>query len=199
MNSERPQPPALAVFLLRHLCPKDRQEALTGDLFERFGEGQSDGWFWRQVLIAMLVGVSSGLRLHWPQIAFAIVGTPLLWFESKIMRMATIEGLWSWGISLHWPLSTVYDLGFQAALAALLVQPLLAVLLLLDRKFSWLSQLRTLAVSFPLFAAAVLIRYGLGPPQRASRFSLMQLVPFFALLISAWVGWPSRPRLQRHR
>jgi hypothetical protein len=38
MNSERPQPPALAVFLLRHLCPKDRQEALTGDLFERFGE-----------------------------------------------------------------------------------------------------------------------------------------------------------------
>jgi hypothetical protein len=78
---------------LRRLCPKDRQEALTGDLFERFDEGQSDGWFWRQVLIAILVGVSSGLRLHWPQIAFAIAGTPLLWFESKIMRMPTIEGL----------------------------------------------------------------------------------------------------------
>jgi hypothetical protein len=198
MNSERPQPPALAVFLLRHLGPKDRQGALTGDLFERFGEGQSDGWFWRQVLIAILVGLSSGLRLHWPQISFAIAGTPLLWFESKIMRMATIEGLWSWGISLHWPLSTAYDLGFQAAVAALLVQPLLAVLLLLDGTFSWLRQLRTLAVSFPLFAAAVLIRYGLGPPQRASGF-LLQLVPFFALLISAWVGCPMPAGLQRRR
>ena len=68
MSNERSQPPTLAVFLLRHLCPKDNQEALIGDLLESFREGRSDGWFWRQVLIALLAGVSKGLRLHWPQI-----------------------------------------------------------------------------------------------------------------------------------
>ena len=75
MSKERSQPPTLAVFLLRHLCPKDNQEALIGDLLESFREGRSDGWFWRQVLIALLAGVSKGLRLHWPQICFAVVGT----------------------------------------------------------------------------------------------------------------------------
>jgi len=56
-------PPALATWLL-HLCNKN-QDALVGDLFERFDEGQSAGWFWRQVLIAISFGVSSELRTRW--------------------------------------------------------------------------------------------------------------------------------------
>jgi len=70
MSNERSQPPTLAVFLLRHLGPKDNREVLIGDLLESFREGRSNGWFWRQVLIALLAGVSKGLRLHWPQICF---------------------------------------------------------------------------------------------------------------------------------
>ncbi len=78
MNSKGSQPPTLAVWLLRHLCPKGNDDALTGDLFERFGERQSDGWFWRQVLIAILVGVSKELRVHWPQICWNSVALVLI-------------------------------------------------------------------------------------------------------------------------
>ena len=39
MNNERPQPPALATWLLRRLCSKQNEEVLTGDLIERFGDG----------------------------------------------------------------------------------------------------------------------------------------------------------------
>jgi hypothetical protein len=44
--------PRLATWLLRHARPVGDSDALTGDLIERFREGQTRGWFWRQVLIA---------------------------------------------------------------------------------------------------------------------------------------------------
>ena len=104
MSNERSQPPTLAVFLLRHLCPKDNREVLIGDLLESFREGRSDGWFWHQVLIALLAGVSRRLRLHWPQICFAAAGTALLWRSSwiRIMRIPPIEHVRVWGIGLPW-------------------------------------------------------------------------------------------------
>jgi hypothetical protein len=191
MNSKGSQPPALAVWLLRRLCHKGNDDALAGDLFEKFGERQSDGWFWRQVLIAILVGVSTELRVHWPQICFSLAGTPLLWFSStEIIRTPAIERLWAWGIGLPWPMSTAYDFGFQAALAALMVQPILAALLLLDRTFSWSSATRTLLISFALLAAAQSARFLWIShlPSPMTRFLFMALMPSVALLISAWFG-----------
>lgn len=64
MRGKHSRPPALATWLLLHLCDKN-QDALVGDLFERFDEGQSAGWFWRQVLIAISFGVFSELRARW--------------------------------------------------------------------------------------------------------------------------------------
>lgn len=64
MRGKHSRPPALATWLLLHLCDKN-QDALVGDLFERFDEGQSAGWFWRQVLIAISFGVFSELRTRW--------------------------------------------------------------------------------------------------------------------------------------
>jgi len=43
----------LAVFLLEHFGPELNQEALAGDLLERFEEGGSKRWYWRQVLAAI--------------------------------------------------------------------------------------------------------------------------------------------------
>ena len=63
MSSEKSNPPKQAIWFLRHGCPGDN-EALEGDLIERFREGQTRGWFWRQVLIAAFVGFvarSSGI------------------------------------------------------------------------------------------------------------------------------------------
>ena len=207
MSNEQSQPPTLGMFLLRHLCPKDNREILIGDLLESFREGRSDGWFWRQVLIALLAGVSKGLRLHWPQICFAVAGTFVILIEWWIMRIPEIERLWARGISLQWPWCTAYDLGFRAALAALMLQPLLAIVLLLGRVFSWASLFRTFSISFLLVAASLVVVLGLlplptsgyRPPPSTFRAFLMNLiqfqwhplryVPFFiGLLISAWVG-----------
>ena len=211
MNTERSQPPALALFLLRYLCPKDNREVLIGDLLETFREGRSDGWFWRQVFIALLLGVSKGWRLHWPQICFAVAGTLVLVLEGWIMRLPAIELLWARGISLHWPLSTAYDFAFGAALAALMLQPFLAVLLLLGQTFSWHSLLRTFAISFLLLVVSHVGLFLWGPHSPSSAYrppsptfwaflvDVLQFrhpflmltfmsTQFFILLISAWFG-----------
>jgi hypothetical protein len=211
MSNEPTQPPQLAVFLLRHLHPKDNREVLIGDLVESFREGRSERWFWGQVLVALTVGISRALPLLWPEISFAFAGTLVIQLESWIMRMPLIERLWAQGISLRSPLPTIYDFGFQAALGAIMLQPLLAVVLLLARRFSWYSVLRTFSICFLLLMASdvVVILWGMNshvsayrPPPATLRDFVMRvlhsqhpflmLIPFFALLISALVGW-SRP------
>ena len=51
MSDRRSNPPKCAIRFLQNVCPGDN-EALTGDLIERFREGQTRAWFWKQVLIA---------------------------------------------------------------------------------------------------------------------------------------------------
>ena len=70
MNTDRSHPPRLAAWFLRHFCPNRNREAITGDLLERFGEGRSGGWFWRQVLVAILAGIANRFRL-WTEICVA--------------------------------------------------------------------------------------------------------------------------------
>jgi hypothetical protein len=52
----RTEPPPLATWILEHGIPGDHDEALAGDLLEEFRSGRSDGWYWRQVFAAWLVG-----------------------------------------------------------------------------------------------------------------------------------------------
>jgi hypothetical protein len=64
MTDMTSNPPRLAIWLLQHLCSGD-SEPLTGDLIERFREGQTRGWFWRQVLAAVALSMSKEIRHHW--------------------------------------------------------------------------------------------------------------------------------------
>ena len=66
MSGKKSNPPRLAIWWLRHACPGSDNNALTGDLIERFHEGQSVGWLWRQVLSAFAVGVVCEIQRHWP-------------------------------------------------------------------------------------------------------------------------------------
>ena len=77
MSCGESNPPRSAVWLLRHACPGNHNEALTGDLVEKFREGRSHGWFWKQVLIAIAVGVLGEVRRHWPHFSYAIAGTAM--------------------------------------------------------------------------------------------------------------------------
>ncbi len=58
----RREPPLLAAWMLRHLTPGDRDEALDGDLLEVFRLGRSNAWYWRQVTSACAVSWSGNLR-----------------------------------------------------------------------------------------------------------------------------------------
>jgi hypothetical protein len=58
------QPPRLASWLLRHLASSPQRESLAGDLIERYHQGQSATWYWRQVLAAILAGVIRDIRDH---------------------------------------------------------------------------------------------------------------------------------------
>jgi hypothetical protein len=48
--------PKLATWLLNHFEPINRNEALIGDLAEQYRRGRSRSWYWRQVVVAVLVG-----------------------------------------------------------------------------------------------------------------------------------------------
>lgn len=91
MNGERSQPPALASWFLRHLCSTKDMEALTGDLYERFGEGQSERWFWRQVVIAILIGAVRGFSIRFLLILLMALNA-LVFFFGAILHSGVAIG-----------------------------------------------------------------------------------------------------------
>jgi hypothetical protein len=164
MNTKRSHPPALALWFLRRLCPKRNRETITGDLIESFREGRSVGWFWRQVLVAILVGASSQARLHWTEICFAAAGTALT--RIRWEKLIPISALTGWGVGLRWPLDApflalgmssgagiVYTLSVFEIATALMVLPLLAVFSYLWKTSGWLNLLRVYFICVTLFIA----------------------------------------------
>jgi hypothetical protein len=190
MNTERSHPPALAVWFLRRLCPKRNREAITGDLLERFHEGRSDGWFWRQVLAAILVGASSQLKLRWTEICLAAAGTALIWCVpwGRIFPTTAMTTSMNWGARLQW-------LVVVEITTALMMLPLFAIVLRLWRTLGWANLLRVFFVCAMLFAAGDLLTtwWSVSHPvmsgSQAMRTVMVQLALIFAaLLISARVA-----------
>ncbi len=56
------QPPPVATWVLKHFG--SRNEALTGDLVEEYRQGRSTVWYWRQVLMVVVVGCGNEIRTH---------------------------------------------------------------------------------------------------------------------------------------
>ena len=80
----RREPPLLAAWMLRHLTPGDRDEALDGDLLEVFRLGRSNTWYWRQVTSACVVSWSSNLYARGPALVFALLWSMLspVWYST---------------------------------------------------------------------------------------------------------------------
>lgn len=104
------KPPALATWLVEHFNAGGSSEALTGDLLEQFSQGRSVTWYWRQVLVAILLSfrrewfivlMALGFTAAW---AFPLyygrlwlaslrqpdfhAGTPLLWLAGLLSATA---------------------------------------------------------------------------------------------------------------
>ncbi len=68
------QPPILATRLLERLASGPHGDALAGDLIEQYRQGRSAAWYWRQVLLAVVVGLAKDRTLG----GLAILGSLLV-------------------------------------------------------------------------------------------------------------------------
>jgi hypothetical protein len=57
-------PPKVARWLLNHFGCSPNNEAVIGDLDERYCEGRSAAWYWVQALVALAVGFFREVRMH---------------------------------------------------------------------------------------------------------------------------------------
>src|ERR1700719_851213 len=58
------QPPRIATWLLRHFGSSPNNDVVIGDLNERYQQGTSRMWYWRQVLLAVAITWYAGIRSH---------------------------------------------------------------------------------------------------------------------------------------
>ena len=183
MSDTKSDPPKQAIWFLQHACPGDNQ-ALTGDLIERFGEGQTRAWFWRQVLIAFATSVLSAMRRRWPYFCYAIGGTAIPFFLWKAVDGVPSALHW-W--ALPWPLSQFAFEWARGAMLALAALPVLAAGLLVTREFRWASLFRTALINLTLFTLG---HYLLGCLAVSPWLSplVVELAFFSGFLVSAWLG-----------
>jgi hypothetical protein len=198
MSDRNSNPPGSAIWWLRHACPGSDKDALTGDLIERFGEGQTRGWFWRQVFIAFIVSVRREVWRHWPHFCYAFAGTIMIWLFSDAPALRHVPGWLHWS-DLPWPWSQLaFDL-CRPALLALATLSILAAGLVIERSFHWLSLLRTGIISLALITVAhysiVILLLLLRPPRGVHENEIFIIVGlmrpallFFAFLVAAWLG-----------
>ena len=106
------QPPRLATWLLVRLASGEKRESLIGDLAEQYVHGRSAGWYWRQVVMALLVSTTRDIRDHkliaaravaisWmfliPWIFFTgwAYGSTRFWVTDILRGSARLQDLWN--------------------------------------------------------------------------------------------------------
>lgn len=200
MTDKKVNPPSSAVWLLRHTFPGYHNEALTGDLIEKFHEGQTRRWFWAQVFFASAVAALRAIRRRWSFFCYAVAGTIAQYIFEYTNALGQVSTLLRWN-ELPWPLSHfVFELSVPA-IAALSSLSVLAGGLLIARSFRWAYLLRTCIVTLVLitmlhFSTDVfpwLLRPVPGNPYLKVFIiprSIQVLLLASAYLVAAWLGCP---------
>jgi hypothetical protein len=60
----RSKPPRVASWLLDRLASGPNRESLSGDLVEQWQHGRSATWYWRQVVVAIVMGATGDVWAH---------------------------------------------------------------------------------------------------------------------------------------
>jgi len=92
------EPPKPALWLLKHFGCSPNNAAIIGDLDERYRDGRSRAWYWKQACKAIAISFAQEVSGHKRRAIFAVVvGWSLLLLEGflvlSIARSLNIEGL----------------------------------------------------------------------------------------------------------
>jgi hypothetical protein len=90
------QPPRVATWLARLLVSGARGESLIGDLVEQYSQGRSWGWYWRQVLAAIVVGAVHDIATHK---GLALRALTIGW---ALYYLLAFPVAWAGGIAENW-------------------------------------------------------------------------------------------------
>lgn len=75
------EPPRLPTWLLQHLGCGSDNDAVLGDLAERYRQGKTSFWYWKEVAVAIVVSAFNDIRSHkLLTLRAMIVGGPVFWY-----------------------------------------------------------------------------------------------------------------------
>jgi hypothetical protein len=90
------RPPTVAAWLLNHLGTTRQNDSFAGDLTEEYARGRSQAWYWRQVLLAILIGSWSEIRRHKLLALRALAtGWMVIFLESRFLYPIFFRQWWS--------------------------------------------------------------------------------------------------------
>ena len=152
------KPPSIAAWMLEHLVPGPRNDALAGDLLEEFRKGRGNGWYWRQVASAVFIGLSRELRNHAAVLLFAAAWSMLA--PAWLLAITNLEMQFNLNerfARMVWPWSIACDVGLLLAANILFIWAGIVLYLIPRLRAAGMLRARLLAkgvlASFPVLIA----------------------------------------------
>jgi hypothetical protein len=108
--------PWLAAWMLEHLVPGDRNEALEGDLLEELCAGRSSNWYWRQMFGSIAAAWRSEIADHRSALVFATVWSMLAPVWMAVVHTRGFVEMATNARRLAWPWSAVCPVGLWMSL-----------------------------------------------------------------------------------
>ena len=96
------KPPSLATWLLKQLGCSANNDAVLGDLVERYREGKPAAWYWKQALIAVVLSAFEDLRTHKLLTLRAMFGAAFVVACTEVFVSRNLESLLYWVPSDWW-------------------------------------------------------------------------------------------------
>jgi len=145
-------PPKFAAWLLQHLGCSDDNDAVLGDLAERYQEGKASAWYWKQTLTAIVVSTFEDIRARKAQALRAVLGgclvhisieflttpyyplvpywVPLRWWGTGFETIAGSAIALLLGIAVGWTIVRLYQGRRAILLCYLLLMQVLGALMM---------------------------------------------------------------------
>ena len=108
--------PKLAAWMLEHLVPGDRNEALEGDLLEELCAGRSLGWYRRQVFGSVAAAWRWEISDHRSALVFAALWSMLAPVWMVVVHTRGFVEMAAGARRLAWPWSVVCPVGLWMSL-----------------------------------------------------------------------------------